>query len=1122
VATNKLFAPPTQDELSTSAVQKKQVDLFAPPTESELFAPPTLEELRAPQLDSIQKEIQERGAFDRPAIIPQQITDEELSKIATKYGTSSEDLRSALPFLGGMPENVKASDVLKGAAGFAGEAVGLGVPQKLYRMAQDPKQEAALDELKELVSGRKSYVQYGAEFLAPGIGLAKVAKAAGGGLKGATAAGAVLGAAGGFGASKAGEEVSQTLMGAGTGAALGFGVQKLASRLSNKGQKVLTQTEQKAIQEVSADVEKLEQQTAKQMQENPGNALIEQYAIGTKNADNITFEDADRIIKAELGEEAQRAYLSQGSSEGKLLLSKLDENYIKQVGYNQAATERLARDIIEAEQSSYIQSVTGQKYTDSFEIKQAWKEQLRQGKQFVAEEFNKFRLGQKVDQAIEQRGLHDISPESKVGQIINKVSDARFALRTIDEKFKTSLEPTLDELSKNRNLMGTVRETHKKALDSLYDLAEKSGSLEAAKNGKLFNALDTGDFSKLTNNEKTVVEAFKKEYQDLYKFVTTGIQEKGIKGLDIPKVENYISRMSVPVPEAIAKVEMELRNAVTEANKILGTSYSNISQISNEQLTKLANQPAFKNLQSYLNWITGRPVQIQNGAQLNKAIQDSTRSESSIRMLDKVARGSMERDAKLEGIPDFIKEKNIFKALDRYSQDMLSSLYQRDSLSKMKFYADRLDKLNAKNEAEYVRNIVEDTWGVRKGTVAHYMRDARAQIARALDPKIDEAIKRGNTTRAFILNSIKGMEDLPGFFAKQIYPNVLGWRPVPIIQNVFSGIARTAPELGTKYGYTTYIRGLTYALKNWAQVSAEIKATGLIPESFTRTGQRAIADGIRASKAVDTNLRGLDAISQWGMALYEKSEQLNRASILGIAKMMTYDLTRGNKLAQEALTKFPSSVQRAITRAGNNPKQIESILATHLNGSTAFNYNRPSLYEFGRTMGPMFATFAKWPTAIAGEMASEIRTKGLPRGLARSAERYAAPLLAFAAIDYMLQEPIKEVAGEDRATAFIGKTGLTKAAPVSSLAGFVAGDIFTPPMIDTLMQDIVVPATKAEGVKLVRGLDRAAFMYAPGAGFIKFVTDFMPTAIFGERPEGGTQTERTVSGAEMLKSKLVK
>ena len=67
------------------------------------------------------------------------------------------------------------------------------------------------------------------------------------------------------------------------------------------------------------------------------------------------------------------------------------------------------------------------------------------------------------------------------------------------------------------------------------------------------------------------------------------------------------------------------------------------------------------------------------------------------------------------------------------------------------------------------------------------------------------------------------------------------------------------------------------------------------------------------------------------------------------------------------------------------------------------------------------------------------------------------------------------------------------------------------------MQDIIIPVSKAEGLAVAKGLDRAAFTYMPGAGFIKFITDDIPTFVTGRRPEGSTQTERSLQSLGVTK-----
>jgi hypothetical protein len=1075
---------------------------LAAPAAADPFA-----KLSKPAPDAIEKEISERGFLDRPLLVPQQITDEEIKQIAGKYGTSTEDLRSALPFLGGLPQNVKASDVFKGAAGFAGEAVGLGVPQKLFRMAQDPKQEAALDELKELVSGRKSAAQLGAEFLVPGVGLARVAKAAGGGIRGAAAAGAVAGTAGGFGQSRAGEELTGAAVGGVLGAGLGTVAGKIANRIEQKAGRKLTEVEQKAISNL--DYDKYEQQALKELQE-PGSKLTEELVMGTKAPNKLNAEEIDQVLSENYGPRSLTEYLSNRPDNP--LLPRIDKELADSIGFEFAAKRALLSDVVNKERSEVIQRLTRQSVTEPQAVMREWDKLSAQGKDFIADQLQESRKEFKILQSMENAGIYDQAPESKLGQLLGKLSDTKMHLRTIDEKWKTPTEGILDRLSQNRNIMGIIRDNDKKIIEQIDNLAEKTNTRGAAKLGKIVDIIE-GKTAPATEGERQVADAVTKEFNRLYTFVTEGVKASGIKALDIPKVDEYVARMTKEVPDTLAAIEMELTKAAREASEKLGKRYEDISQLSAAEFQAVKDLPAIRNLREYTNWINNADVDIPDGNKLSLLIRKSLRSDEDIRILDKVARSSMERVAIDRPIPDFIREKNIYKILDRYSQDMLSSLYQRQPLSELRSIARIIRARGGLSEAKYIENIVEDTLGVRKGTLAHFMRDVKGQVARALNPKIEKALSQGNDKAAFVYSTIKEMVDLPSFLSNQIYPNLLGWRAVPVLTNVLGGVARAAPELGGTYGYANYVRGLVWARQNWSAGLKELVDKGYVPGQWTRTGQKALADGIRASGLVNIPVDAMDKLNRIGMSLYTKSEELNRVSLLGMSKMMAHDLTRGSAAAQKSLAKFPSSVRRAAARA-TNEQELQEVLMRHMNSTIAFNYNRPSLYEFGRTLGPMFATFAKWPTAIAGEIISEYRTKPLTAATKRVAERYAAPVLAFAAVDYMLQDRIEQ---DERLQKVLGKSGITKAAPVTSVTAFTRGDIFTPPAVDTIMKDIITPVTKAEGLALAKGLDRAVFTYAPGAGFIKFLTEDIPTIITGERPEGGTQTERSLQSLGVTK-----
>lgn len=251
------------------------------------------------------------------------------------------------------------------------------------------------------------------------------------------------------------------------------------------------------------------------------------------------------------------------------------------------------------------------------------------------------------------------------------------------------------------------------------------------------------------------------------------------------------------------------------------------------------------------------------------------------------------------------------------------------------------------------------------------------------------------------------------------------------------------------------------------------------------------------------------------MYLYTKMDTLNRAITLSTAEMMASDLARGSQLAQESLKKMPASVRKALSRTGGNEEAMARILADHLNASTQYNYNRPSMSEWGRTMGPFFSTFSKWPTATAGEIVQEFRNRGITGGSLRNAEKYIAPFALFQLIDYALFQNDPDNMS-DRQKKLLGYGGLTQSAPIGAITGVVTGDFFTPPAIDAIVQSTIVPIVKGDSASMQKGMIDALQKFTPGSVYVRFLTDDLVTYLKGQRPEGSDFIERTQAGLREL------
>ena len=117
--------------------------------------------------ESLDKEIADRGAFDKPAVASQPVTDQELEVLATKHGVKSSVLRAGLTSFGGATEN--KSDFLDKVGSLfnvASAGAGFDVPTKLAKKAMPDNYERAFDDLQDLASGRKSYAVKTAETVA--------------------------------------------------------------------------------------------------------------------------------------------------------------------------------------------------------------------------------------------------------------------------------------------------------------------------------------------------------------------------------------------------------------------------------------------------------------------------------------------------------------------------------------------------------------------------------------------------------------------------------------------------------------------------------------------------------------------------------------------------------------------------------------------------------------------------------------------------------------------------------------------------------------------------------------------------------------------------------------------
>lgn len=1081
--------------------------MFAPPTEQErsnLFAPPSPEELSGTQPEKLPE----------PSA-PEFLSDEDYKRIADKHGVDPSELRQLAPYYGvsskvdSLGESIKEG--AKYTAGFAGRAVGLGIPQFLYKKAQSQPMREALDELTDVGQKQRSLVETASEFVAPGGAIGQASKRTAVRLAGTTGTGAVVGAA----ASREGEELSGATTGAALGLGLGAAGETLAKVAARRGAgpvevEALMEAQPRNMQfNITDELEKVAQQTAK------SDADMGRMIMSGELPN--TFDEAERIIREQMDPQEAVRLLDINTQEGSEMarrVIKSSPELATELGTSRASIVEAARDIVERRAQDFAEQelriARPKNYEDAVAAIREYGK--RQGPEYLQAKYQDFTRGLAAEQAVTEQGLRAM-PETALGKISNKISGVQFVLRNFDDQYGTLAERALATLNRGTNKMTYPRATFRRRLDEIYQQARKTGVDPVIRDtDTILRAIEAGEVSNLPVPQQQIANEVSNYFASIRNFankVATRL-DPVVQRLGIPKLENYVTRVAMETSDLVPQVERALETANAAAEKLFGKQ---LRQLSLHELDQLAKQEAdVKNLVEFMNWKNSGKTIPQSGAALVGQVKDALYSDSAIATLEKASRATMERVGQ---IPDFIREKNLYKVMDRYAKDVLDTLYKRRGLDALRVEMRKLKAAGADTAAKYIENVITDTLGSRKNTAARVFSNIKTEMARKLNHRIEKA----EGTEKLALRTAKELIHLPAYLNRSIYGNVLGWfNPRPIIQNLVSGIGRTAPELGNRYGAYTYMRGLASVVQQYrktGKLSSHTSKAGLTPAEFTRQGERALADGLRSTGLFARGADALEGASKVGMSLYRLSEDVNRAAIYETARVMARDLINGSKMAQQSLTRFPYSIRKEVIRAGKDQDQIHKILAGHLNDVTAFNYNRSSMFELGRDLGPIFSTFAKWPTEVMGEAIYELRSKGALRGMGANARRMLPILATFASFDFLMNH-YADTEESDTYKKFMGKMGLKSAAPVNSLAGFVSGEIFTPPAIDAVMRGIINPIASGDIPRIEKGVENLATQYVPGAGFIKLITDDIPTYITGTRPEGSGIVERAEAGIEKL------
>jgi len=1120
-----LFAPPTQDEMNRAQPQLGETpqpggggatsdeSLFAPPPPAEgpdLFAPPPA---------GFEKELEDRSFFDKPVLGAEEMTSNEIADIARKHGVNPQQLEEIAPYFGArMAGSAPISEPeVKRAVGGVGQVFGLGIPQKLYKLSQEPAMERALDDLQQLAAGRSSYLQLAGEVATPIGGVAKTA-----GLGTKLAAGAGLGAAGGFGASRQGEELSTAAFGAGLGAGAGgviAGVQRvLSGRAARVGRVATPGASEEAVDRVSARGGAALEEGVRDAveQRTPADDLIIQHIFG--DTPELTPEQS-RVIARAYSPRTVADLADPRTEVGAEFIERLRRAVpeIERPGIVEAANREVAETTIRNATDDFARDVFKRSIAQSDDPRamlRQWAgmgEASGQGQQYAEGRLRELLNARTAEEYVRSRGIAQGEAPSFLQRSFDWLSDSQYVLRGMDEKWRgLGAEAAHKEINRGVNRMSFPREDMRQQISRIFRDNKRSGvDAEALQAGDIIRKVEAGEA--LTGPEQRAFAGFRDFFEEGIDRVRKLAEEEGIPPLAIKSRPNYVPAQLRDTSELRELISTRINSIQRDAEVITGRRYRDIAEVPPDVFNSLINSNAeHSSTLKFMHTLSGETG--NTPSEISRMWKSTFLNPEGRQKLETVARAALERE---DLIPLWARETNLYKLADKWTTNTLRHLYLRKGIDRMRNVSSMLHNLGADSQAQYVDRLISDLMGTRKGTAAEYFTRSQDAFHTALDRRIRDA---GSDWQRTALRTVKMMPTFLQDLSKQIYPNLLGaLNPRTLIMNLTQTFTKTLPEFGGPYGSLLFMRGAARVggVRKLPAYMRRMEAMGLAPRRFMGGSLDYLDEGLARTDAAQLLKRGTRAMAEVGMKPYEWAESVNRSVAFGASEMMANDLNKGSKLAETALMRFPSSVRSAVERArdaGDVGGMVREI-ATHIVNSTQYQYNRASMSEYGRTMGPLFSAFSKWPTATLGQVVEGYRSKGALGGSARLAEQLVAPWVLLETADALMGQYSDEGL-TDRQKKLFSSQGISQAAPIGTLKGVVTGDFFTPPVIDTALKLFAEPSRAADSEQAISRMQKAAengvYMFAPGGlgGWIRFVTDDLVTLATGERPEGSTTLER--------------
>lgn len=1087
---------------------------------------------------AIKHEIENRGNLDRPKLLSDKIADIELRAIARNHGILNKQdmLRSLLTFEGGAPSEYKLSDVPGMIGSLIGEGPLLGVPQKVSSAIQkDPRVEAAIEDVRDLARVRASFAVSATEMVLPGAGLAKVVQK--GGLVAGAAVGAAMGAIGSATRATPGEELSAAAVGAGAGAVVGTAVPVVARAAG----KIIKRALDSAFAPKQADLltpvitGKLDEQISRELPEK----LSQGAAVRTlMKGGQAQPEELAKVIRYSVSKETE-AELRSGSTVAaetfhKRVINKhgLDENLTTFPDDLQRAISRELEE--QSLTSEYIRFVKHRKIQGAGDLTPA----------DVANKTEKFH---KVNKLLQAQGDQYIDETweaynyYRVGSGLIKSAGARV-------KDATPVDAALRIFSDSEPVVLSMAEVHNlpKLYHAMLDLtyAAHKSSFARTRFSSMLNEMSelmpkTADEGRVLMQQlRAGVPSAKqselgKKTQEYWKqfrqFVT---KEVGEDGRIAPLATVKKNAGDIPlVPLEYERLVPALHKEVAAALSSAGAT--DLSSLTAKQVRGLSG-PAWDRVVSAVKWVHASLdrkgtaeefLKKASGRDIQALLNDALSNPGSLYANDKMVRRYL-GEVLPHNVPGFLQEDDMYRAFSRGTSAVLQYVYARGPISAMKASAKLLRSAGGTRDADYLDRLVGHVTGARQGLWGNFAAKSQAAYNTWVD-SVTDAVP-GKVAKDAV-QALKVIPDVMSFVVRDVlHPAVLGMRADQGVINLAQPAFRLIPYMGAEYGTDNLGRAYARLMKDPKLMGEALERGGHIAQDHVQSFNDAATSAIRHRYRNSMPAKAVQAALSASMAWVRATERITRAIAVESGKILADDVARGVPAALAAFKKLPTSIRSGYDKL--SPERQAQLLSEYINQKISLSYNKHSMSEYGRTLGPLFSAFTKWPTTVYGELHADIRQKGAIEGGKATAARLGGPLAAATLFDYAITGGEGDEGLTERQKFLLGNKGLTGATPATALASVIETfGVKTSPTSRGrgLLDAPALRGAQATASGLILGdmqkagleANRALSNFTPGSEYFRFGLIDVPQLITN-RPipyKGKTPVQRMERGANILK-----